>query len=399
MDSLTQIVLGAAMAEAALGKKIGNRAIVWGAIAGTLPDLDVIANAFLSPLDALSFHRGPTHSLLYITIASPILGGLVHRFYKQPWHQWVGIISWLILLLGIFVAVVFSGTFLMEKLFSALLVLVLAVWMLLRRYFRAAYDTPQASLREWQWLFWLAMFTHPILDCFTTYGTQIYLPFSEQRVAFNNIAVADPAYTLPFLACLIAAMSYGRQQAKRRRWLYRGIVYSCLYMMMTFFNKARVNTIFESSLVRENIAYSRYMTTPTILNNVLWSGIAETDSAYYYGQYSLLDAEKRFQLHRVSKTNDTLHQLLQTDPTLQRLAWFSDDYYFFKETGTDSLGFYDLRFGTFKMKRTDPEQYVFKFNLRKNQEGKYILKDQGDRPRDANFSEAFAALWERIKGV
>jgi hypothetical protein len=51
------------------------------------------------------------------------------------------------------------------------------------------------------------------------------------------------------------------------------------------------------------------------------------------------------------------------------------------------------------MKRTDPEQYVFKFNLRKNQEGKYILKDQGDRPRDANFSEAFAALWERIKGV
>ena len=64
MDSLTQIVLGAAVAEASLGKKIGNRAMVWGAIAGTLPDLDVIANGFMSPVDALAFHRGPTHSAL-----------------------------------------------------------------------------------------------------------------------------------------------------------------------------------------------------------------------------------------------------------------------------------------------------------------------------------------------
>ena len=32
MDSLTQIVLGASVAEATLGKKIGNKAIVLGAI-------------------------------------------------------------------------------------------------------------------------------------------------------------------------------------------------------------------------------------------------------------------------------------------------------------------------------------------------------------------------------
>ena len=48
MDSLTQIVLGASVGEAALGRKVGNRAMVWGAIAGTIPDLDVISNGWVS---------------------------------------------------------------------------------------------------------------------------------------------------------------------------------------------------------------------------------------------------------------------------------------------------------------------------------------------------------------
>ena len=54
MDSLTQIVLGASVGEAALGRKVGNRAMVWGAIAGTIPDLDVISNGFMTPIDSIS---------------------------------------------------------------------------------------------------------------------------------------------------------------------------------------------------------------------------------------------------------------------------------------------------------------------------------------------------------
>ena len=45
MDSLTQIVLGAACGELAAGKKIGNRALLWGAIGGTIPDLAVLSNS------------------------------------------------------------------------------------------------------------------------------------------------------------------------------------------------------------------------------------------------------------------------------------------------------------------------------------------------------------------
>ena len=64
MDSVTQIVLGAAVGEAVLGKKIGNKAMVLGAIAGTIPDLDVIANYFTDTVSALEIHRGFTHSIL-----------------------------------------------------------------------------------------------------------------------------------------------------------------------------------------------------------------------------------------------------------------------------------------------------------------------------------------------
>ena len=43
MDSVTQIVLGAAVGQAVLGSKVGNKALLYGAVAGTIPDLDVIS--------------------------------------------------------------------------------------------------------------------------------------------------------------------------------------------------------------------------------------------------------------------------------------------------------------------------------------------------------------------
>ena len=77
MDSLTQITLGAAVGELTLGKKVGNRAMLWGAVAGTIPDLDVLAGFFMrdvfkimNELQSLMFHRGPSHSLLFAVLIS-----------------------------------------------------------------------------------------------------------------------------------------------------------------------------------------------------------------------------------------------------------------------------------------------------------------------------------------
>ena len=47
MDSITQAALGAAVGEGVLGRRIGNRAPIWGAVLGTLPDLDVVFNGMM----------------------------------------------------------------------------------------------------------------------------------------------------------------------------------------------------------------------------------------------------------------------------------------------------------------------------------------------------------------
>ena len=86
MDSLTQIVLGASVAEATLGKKIGNKAIVLGAIAGTIPDLDIVTRFFVDDLTASVMHRGFSHSLIFPFVAALILAWILKKIYSSYTH-------------------------------------------------------------------------------------------------------------------------------------------------------------------------------------------------------------------------------------------------------------------------------------------------------------------------
>ncbi len=91
MDSLTQIILGAAVGEVTLGKKIGNRAMLWGAVGGTIPDLDVLGGLFLSKIDNLAFHRGFSHSILFCVLGAFLFGWLVDQIYSSRNHKWIAI--------------------------------------------------------------------------------------------------------------------------------------------------------------------------------------------------------------------------------------------------------------------------------------------------------------------
>ena len=93
MDSLTQIILGASVAEAALGKKIGNKAILLGAIAGTIPDLDIVTRFFTDDLTASTMHRGFSHSLIFPFITAPILAWLLKKIYSS--YSNVSFFDWL----------------------------------------------------------------------------------------------------------------------------------------------------------------------------------------------------------------------------------------------------------------------------------------------------------------
>ena len=99
MDSLSQIVLGAAVGEAALGKKVGNRAILWGAIAGTLPDMDVLLRFFVDEITATQWHRGFSHSVLFCVLCAPLLGWIAKKIHKRL--EEVSFKSWLDVFLDI----------------------------------------------------------------------------------------------------------------------------------------------------------------------------------------------------------------------------------------------------------------------------------------------------------
>ena len=325
MDSLTQIVLGAAVSEVSVGKKIGNRSIVWGGIAGTIPDLDVVSNLWMDPLDALSFHRGISHSFLFAFIAAPLLGYLVHALYQSKYHHIIAFVGWCLLFAGIEVPILLSGTSIIVKLLT-MVMLGIIIWSVYKRYFIKEQRQTEASVKDWIILFFLAIVTHPILDSFTTYGTQLFQPFSDYRVSFCNISVADPMYTIPLIISLVLMSRYAKERSLRRILVWIGLGVSSLYMIFTLVNKSHINHVFENSLIENNIEYQRYMTSPTILNNVLWFCLTEREEEYIYGFYSIFDKSDKVELNRIPK-NYHLLKANEDDRVIKILNWFSNGYY------------------------------------------------------------------------
>ncbi len=403
MDSLTQIVLGAAMGEAVLGKKIGNRAMAWGALGGTIPDLDVIGNLFLDKIDAIAFHRGISHSFTFAVIATFILAFLTCRLYqwKQKHIVEFGLAS--IFHVLIFAAIGGIVLVVVESWVGFTLVVLIGLLGLRRmvtNYIENKSDYVAPTISEWRWMWFLALITHPILDSFTVYGTQLFAPFSDYRVAFNNISVADPIYTFLFLAGGIIPVALYHRSTKTRRWfLYSGIFLSSLYMALTLYNKLQVGKVMESTLAAQEISYSKYMTNPSILNNLLWSGTVATDSLYYQGLYSVFDKKKNFKLNSIPKNHHLIADAKPDDKVINILKWFSNNYYHILIRRDGKLQFNDMRYGTFRGDSYDEDDFIFRFVIEKGSDGYYsLIKEIAGGP-DGEEKKMFGELWNRVKGI
>lgn len=340
MDSLTQIVLGAACGEAVLGNKIGNKALLFGAIGGTIPDLDVIVGNLLysNNMDAMLFHRGFMHSIVFSILAALVLGWVSFKLYN-------------------------SG----------------------KRY----HTTTQT---DWLWLWFLSLFTHPILDCFTPYGTQIFAPFTNYRVAFNNIAVVDPVYTFPFLFCMIYLMFLKRTSSKRRMLLKWGVGMSSVYMLFTLTNKLYIDSVFKKSLKENHISFNRFSTQPAIFNNILWYGIAETKNTYFVADYSLFDTKNRFiNFRKVPKQRDLKPSEY---PDIRHLSWFSNHYYSVYKLAENEYLYNDLRYPL--LNQSNGVVSVFSLSLYKEEDR---LNMKPFEPKFESLGDILSALWERIKGI
>ncbi len=369
MDSLSQITLGAAMGELVLGKKIGNKAILWGAFAGTLPDLDVLLVPFIDDLGMITVHRGLSHSLFFAFLMAPILGWLLWNWYRVKPRQLLDKNK-------------NSNGFV--RLYSRLI-----DW-----FTRRIPDTEIPRYRDWVWLFFLGLFTHPILDSFTVYGTQLFLPFSDYRVGFNNIFIVDPLYTLPFLLCLLIASRLSRTNTIRPWINYTGIALSCAYLGLTLFNKYTVNQVFETKLAAEQHQYTRYLTAPTPLNNVLWYCVAEKEDGYLLGYYSLLDKGTDNIEFQFMPRNQALIEPLTSSYAVDRLLWFSNGYYVMQEKEGD-LYLHDVKYGRAGI--GDQAGYVFSFKVLPEENGEVQIKQVRELPEQP-ISEFFSLFWERLKG-
>lgn len=269
------------------------------------------------------------------------------------------------------------------------------LWRLYHHYWKKNLEVVETTFRQWYWLFFLALATHWILDCFTAFGTQVFQPFSDYRVAFDNIAVVDPLYTIPFLICIIIVANLKRNTRSRTMANRIGIGISSAYMCFTLVNKYHVDGVFEKALEHRGIEAERCRTTPTIFNNILWACVAEGESEFYVGQYSIFDSNPNLHYISVVPKNDSIQQQFAAYEDYQTIRWFSNGY--LAAFPTDSVTYLcDIRYGGMSDTIRDQRDLVFSFKA-KEENGKYVfLEHQEPFPEDVG--EVFRKFWIRIKG-
>ncbi|HMX40368.1 MAG TPA: metal-dependent hydrolase [Saprospiraceae bacterium] len=410
MDSLTQIVLGAACGEAVAGRKIGNRAMLWGAVGGTIPDLDVLANLFVDEISATSFHRGFMHSLLFACLAPWVLAHLTRWFYGEEIHRRRGfkagaMTAWLLFYVGAAVGInmipkALNGHFNWVTLSVTLGLGAWLLWRLWRDYWRSDLQEVQLPYRSWVALFFWSIFTHPLLDSFTSWGTQLLQPFHDLRVQWCTVSVVDPLATLPFALCLLVAARIDRRRGARTGWNVAGLLWFCGYLLLyTLWHKHTVNQAWQNTLRSRGISYHRYYTNPTIFNNIVWSGLAEGDTAYYFSLYGFNDAQPGFSsISTLPKHHERLSAVPPDTRAGYFLRWFTDGYFNVLPYRGDTLQVNDLRFGLLGDTLQD-NNYVFPFLVFKNERGEWDIHQNNRDPKNLQQSKrSIGTLLDRVLG-
>jgi len=284
VDSFTQLALGAAVGEATLGHRVGRRAALWGAICGTLPDLDVLV-PLGGAVAAFTYHRSASHSLFVLAAATLLVARLI----------------------------------------------------------RAAHRDPPGLNPGWMTLVYAVFATHVLLDCFTAYGTQILWPFSARPISWSTVFIVDPFYTVPLALGVLCALIARRDRAFARRANALGLALATAYLAWSVGAKLAARDVATHALTDQKIEHQRVLVQATPFNTLLWRIVAMDHDAYYEGFYSLLDADTHIHFRR-HDTQPELLRGLEGHWPVQRLQWFTDGFAAIRRQGDDVV-ISDLRLG------------------------------------------------------
>lgn len=285
MDILTQGVVGAVVAQGAAGKNELRSATIIGFFAGLLADVDGLIKSSQDPLYTLEFHRHFTHSLIFIPVGGLIAAALL-------WFP-------------------FRNKLTFKKIYL--------------------YAT-------------LGYATCGILDGFTSYGTHLFWPFTDERVALRIIAIVDPLFTLTLIAAVMFAVRYSSNKIARA-----GIAFAVLYLSFGMVQRDRAEDIILMIAQGRGHSLQRYEAKPTMGNLVLWRSIYETDGIFYIdavrvGLFSdpVVYAGTYVKKFELDKDLPGLNRddVLYND--IKRFTYFSDGYVAFHPQRPFALG--DIRY-------------------------------------------------------
>jgi inner membrane protein len=335
MDSITHLALGACMGEAFAGRTLGKKAMLWGAMAQSIPDIDFVASFWMDTSSNLLAHRGFTHSFLFCAIITPLFALLA-----EHWHR-----------------------------------------------------PHNIRLSKWVLFFGAVILLHIFIDAFNNYGVGWLEPFSHKRISFNAIYVADPFFSIwPGIACIML-IYLKKYLPKRKKWWRMGLGLPALYLLYCFFNKAEINSDVKDILQKQKISYSRYFSTPAPLQNWLWFIAAGNDSGYYVGFRSVFDRKKEITFQYFAR-NDSLLNPIKDHEDLHKLIRFSQHFYTV-EKWNDTLVFNDLRFGQIIGWQNPREKFVFHYFLQHPADNTLVV--QRGRFTGWNWQTA-KSLLVRVKG-
>lgn len=329
MDSITQVVLGGALGGAVLGRRLGRAAVVGGALLGTLPDMDVLID-YGDAVANFSQHRGFSHSLLVLAPLAVLLAAILDGWHKRRDGDAVPFGRWLL----------FTGSVLL---------------------------------------------THPMLDAFTTYGTQLLWPLGPP-VAWTSIFIIDPLYTLPLLVAVLIALI--RPPASRA--LSVGLALSSLYLAWSLVAQQWVDHRVQQALAGTSYQTAPRLVQPMPFSTVLWRVTVLDRSERLEIVTGLLDGDGPLHIERFPRDANLVAAAKQLADG-RRLEWF---------TG----GFLDYRLDQGRLVATDirlgvPGAHPFQFVIAESQGEPDNLDWRAVRStrlaRPMVNQDAWPALWRR----
>ncbi len=303
MDPLSQASLGASLSQSFSKDKTRQlSAMVIGALAGMAPDLDVFIRSDVDPMLFLEFHRQFTHSLIFIPFGALICALVFHL-----------VVGWL--------------------------------------HSRSKTDRARLSFAQIYLFSFLGYATHGLLDACTSYGTQLFWPFSNERFAWNTVSIIDPLFTLPILfLCVFAALK------QKPRYAQVAFIYAVLFLSLGLVQKHRAeNAMLELAHTRGHQVEKSHV-KPSFGNRHLWKTIYEAGGYYYVDAVKLLSGVEYFAGDSIQKLDikrdfPWLPAESQQAKDVERFRWFSSDYLAVSKTDPNFI--IDIRY-SFIPNQIDP---------------------------------------------